>query len=198
MSIKNLIFTLVLALLAWNQSWATVVDRSSPTVVVETVKNQVLKVLKDQSLEHTERRQEILDLITPNFDSRYMSRSVLAHYWKDASPQQQDRFIELFSSLLEGTLVVAIESYTNQKIEIASEKRKGKRALVKVIIKHDTGVVTPINYKMRQNTDGWYAYDVIIEGVSLVSNYRSTFRTILRRDGMDGLLEELAAKTKKE
>ncbi len=198
MSVKNLIFTIMLALFACNQSWAIAVDRSEPTVVVQTVIDQVLEVLQDDSLEQTARRKKIRDLIAPHFDFQAMSRSILAQNWKKASREQRERFIELFSNLLENTYIVAMEAYTNQKIAITAEKRKGKRALVKAVIEQDTGVVTPINYRMRQNADGWYAYDVIIEGVSLVSNYRSTFRTIVKRDGMDGLLEQLAAKVEKE
>jgi len=198
MSVKNLLFTIVLALFVCNPSWATTEDRSSPTSVVQLVVEQVLEVLKDTNLEQGARREKIRSLIAPHFDFEAMSRSILARNWKKASKEQRDRFIELFSNLLENTYIVAMEAYTNQKIRITGEKRKGKRALVKAVIEQDTGVVTPINYRMRQNPDGWYAYDVIIEGVSLVSNYRSTFQTVVKRDGMDGLLEQLAAKAAKE
>ncbi len=198
MSFRNLILTAVLTFFACGQAWAVAVDRSSPTGVVQTVVDKVLTALKDDSLEQETRRAKIRELIAPHFDFQAMSRSILAKNWKKASRVQRDRFIELFSNLLENTYIVAMEAYTNQKIVIAGEKRKGKRALVKTVIKQDTGVATPINYRMRQNADGWYAYDVVIEGVSLVSNYRSTFRTIVKRDGMDGLLAQLAEKVEKE
>lgn len=198
MRVRNLAIIVLLAFFACSQSWAVAVDRATPTVVVQTVIEQVLSVLKDNGLEQAERRKKIRDLIAPHFDFQAMSRSILAQNWKKASPQQRDRFVELFSNLLENTYIVAMEAYTNQKIKINAEKRKGKRALVKAVIEQDTGVVTPINYRMRLNADGWYAYDVIIEGVSLVSNYRSTFRTIVKRDGMDGLLDQLATKLAKE
>ncbi len=198
MSVRNLAICAVLIFFPWGQSWAIAVDRSSPTGVVQTVVDKVLTVLKEDSLEQEARRAKIRELIAPHFDFHAMSRSILAQNWKKASPQQRDRFIELFSNLLENTYIVAMEAYTNQKIIVGPEKRKGRRALVKTVVEQDTGVTTPINFRMRQNADGWYAYDVIIEGVSLVSNYRSTFRTIVKRDGMDGLLTQLAEKVEKE
>ncbi len=198
MSLRNLSIIAVLAFFACSQCWAVAEDRSDPTGVVQTVVDKVLTVLKDGSLTQEARREKIRTLIAPHFDFQAMSRSILAQNWKKASRQQRDRFIELFSNLLENTYIVAMEAYTNQKIVIAGEKRKGKRALVKTLIEQDTGVATPVNYRMRQNADGWYAYDVVIEGVSLVSNYRSTFRTIVKRDGMDGLLDQLAKKVEKE
>ena len=198
MSLRNLSIIAAIALFAGAQAWAVAVDRSSPTGVVQAVVDKVLMVLKDESLEQEARRAKIRKLIAPHFDFQAMSRSILAQNWKKASRQQRDRFIELFSNLLENTYIVAMEAYTNQKIVVGPEKRKGRRALVKTLIEQDTGVTTPINFRMRQNADGWYAYDVIIEGVSLVSNYRSTFRTIVKRDGMDGLLDQLAAKVEKE
>ncbi len=198
MSFRNLVFSALFAFSACGQAWAVAVDRSSPTGVVQTVVDKVLTVLKEDSLEQEARRAKIRELIAPHFDFQAMSRSILAQNWKKASPQQRDRFIELFSNLLENTYIVAMEAYTNQKIIVGPEKRKGRRALVKTVVEQDTGVTTPINFRMRQNADGWYAYDVIIEGVSLVSNYRSTFRTIVKRDGMDGLLTQLAEKVEKE
>ncbi len=198
MSVRKFALFAILVFFACSQSWAIAVDRSSPTSVVQTVVDKVLTVLKEDNLEQEARRAKIRELIAPHFDFQAMSRSILAQNWKKASREQRDRFIELFSNLLENTYIVAMEAYTNQKIIIGPEKRKGKRALVKTVIEQDTGVTTPINFRMRQNADGWYAYDVIIEGVSLVSNYRSTFRSIVKRDGMDGLLDQLAKKVEKE
>ncbi len=198
MSVRKFALFAILVFFACSQSWAIAVDRSSPTGVVQTVVDKVLTVLKEDNLEQEARRAKIRELIAPHFDFQAMSRSILAQNWKKASREQRDRFIELFSNLLENTYIVAMEAYTNQKIIIGPEKRKGKRALVKTVIEQDTGVTTPINFRMRQNADGWYAYDVIIEGVSLVSNYRSTFRSIVKRDGMDGLLDQLAKKVEKE
>ncbi len=195
---RNLAIIVVLASFVCSPSWAVAVDRTTPTIVVQAVVDKVLSVLKDDSLEQTARREKIRKLIAPHFDFQAMSRSILAQNWKKASKQQRDRFVELFSNLLENTYITAMEAYTDQNIKIGAEKRKGKRALVKTIIEQDTGVATPVNYRMRRNPDGWYAYDVVIEGVSLVSNYRSTFRSIVKRDGMDGLLDQLANKVEKE
>lgn len=156
--------------------------------------DSVLGYLKDESLDKEQRRGKIRTAIRARFDFDHMGRTILARSWKKASAEQQDRFKELFAQLLENTYIVAIESYSGQDVQIVNEKevRKGQ-------VQVDTRIVTPnnaipVNYRLRKKGDEWYAYDVIIEGISLVSNYRGSFRNIIKRQGMDALLDQLAKK----
>ena len=89
-----------------------------------------------------------------------------------------------------------IEAYTNQKVEFVGETIRGKRAIVETLIITDD-VEIPVNYKLKENDGNWFAYDVIIEGVSLVNNYRSTFSVIVKNDGMDGLLTDIKSRINK-
>lgn len=166
-----------------------------PGQQVRQTVEQILRYVDDQSLDQSTRRQKIVSIIRARFDVLTMSRSILATQWKSATGQQQERFIELFQRLLEKTYITAIESYTNEKVEYGKVKQKDKRALVETFIVNEARKI-PVNYKMRLKQDGWYAYDVIIEGVGIVNNYRGSFRAIIKKQGMDGLLQSMENKAR--
>ncbi|MEN8131199.1 MAG: ABC transporter substrate-binding protein, partial [Pseudomonadota bacterium] len=172
---------------------ATAKAAQGPKEQVETTVSAVLGVLKDGSMERETRRDKIRALIQARFDFRTMSQRTLATYWKKATVQEQDRFVELFSRLLEWTYIGRIEAYSNETVKYTGERIKKDRALV------DTFIVTastdiPIDYKLLKNGNQWLVYDVIIEQVSLVRNYRGTYRSIVKRHGIGGLLEKMEQK----
>ena len=161
-----------------------------PTDRVESAVNSILAILKDGTLTREARWEQIGYIIRRRFDIESMSQSILATNWKKATPEEKRNFIDFFSQYLENTYRQKIEGYSNEQVRFLGEKVSGERATV------DTSIVTesieiPVVYKMRMNGDDWYAYDVVIEGVSLVSNYRNTFAAIVKSDGMDGLLLNL-------
>jgi phospholipid transport system substrate-binding protein len=135
-------------------------------------------------------------VINDSFDFRSMSQSVLATNWKKASPEERQQFVVFFSQYLEDTYRTKIEAYTNQKVEYVGETIRGKKAVVETVIVTDNTEI-PINYKLKNNDGIWFAYDVVIEGISLVSNYRSTFAAIVKNDGMDGLLNDIQSRVNK-
>lgn len=163
---------------------------TSPMEHVRISTEKVLTILKDESLDREGRWEKIGVIIDDRFDFRSMSQSVLATNWQTATPAERERFVEYFSQYIEETYRTKIESYDNQKILYLKETIIGKRAEV------DTAIVTdetqiPVTYKLKNNDGKWYAYDVVIEGVSLVNNYRSTFAAIVKNEGMDGLLKDI-------
>lgn len=162
----------------------------TPTGRVKTAVSEVVGVLKDKTLARAESWDKVGEVINRSFDFHTMSQSVLSTNWKKATPSEQRRFIEFFSQYLEDTYRTKIEGYNNQQIRYLGEHITGKRAVVDtVIIAGDTE--TPVSYRLRERDGQWYAYDVVIEGVSLVNNYRNTFSAIVRTEGMDGLLNDL-------
>jgi len=171
-------------------------DLSSPTGRVKDSVDKVLKVLKDESLDRETRWDKIGIVINDSFDFRSMSQSVLATNWKKASPEERQQFVVFFSQYLEDTYRTKIEAYTNQKIEFVGETIRGKKAVVETLIITDNSEI-PINYKLKNNDGTWFAYDVVIEGISLVNNYRSTFSAIVKNDGMDGLLNDIQNRVNK-
>ena len=152
--------------------------------------SSILAILQDGTLTREASWEQIGYIIKQQFDIEAMSQSILATNWKKATPEEKRDFVEFFSQYLENTYRRKIEGYSNEQVHFLGEKVNGERATV------DTAIVTesveiPVVYKMRLNGDQWYAYDVVVEGVSLVSNYRNTFAAIVKSEGMDGLLLNL-------
>ncbi|NOR40167.1 MAG: ABC transporter substrate-binding protein, partial [Gammaproteobacteria bacterium] len=108
----------------------------------------------------------------------------------------QQEFVKLFSQLIENTYIGRIEAYTDEKVDYPGEKVKGKKAVVETLILTASADI-PINYKVYQKKNGeWWVYDVIIEGISLISNYRSSYQEIVKKEGFDGLIAKMKAKIK--
>ena len=170
--------------------------QKSPTETVKESVNQVLKILKDDGLNRNQRWEQIGKIIDDRFDFRSMSQSVLATNWKRATPEERERFVEYFSQYIEETYREKIEAYDDQKVRFLDEKIYGKRALVKMVIVTDKNEI-PVDFRVKDNNGEWFSYDVVIEGVSLVNNYRNTFSTIVKNDGMDGLLADIKRRVEK-
>lgn len=179
-----------LLLLGSGPAWAG----DEPRDVIRSTVDAVIEVLADDSLERDQRIDSIRRLMHERFDFLTMSRSVLARNWRDASPAQQERFTELFPELLLHTYMAGLEDYTDEVVEIEDTRMKGqaKASVSTRIVSGDKAI--PVSYRLRDNDGQWQIYDVTVEGVSLVNNYRGSFGSTISRDGIDGLLENLAAK----
>jgi len=183
---KSRLYLLVFALLFTT----TVVAATSPRERVESAVDSVIAILQDTTLDRQGRWDRVARVIGEGFDFPSMSQSVLATHWQRATPAEQQRFTDFFAQYIEQVYRNKIEAYSGQEIRYGEERIRDDRAVVEtVIIAGDTEI--PVNFRLRHNDGQWYAYDVVIEGVSLVSNYRSTFSSIVKRDGMDGLLADV-------
>ena len=167
----------------------------APTDAVSQTVGGVLALLKDDSLSKHQRRDKMRALINARFDFRAMSQRTLATNWKKATHEQKDRFVELFSQLIQNSYVGKIEAYTNETVKYANESVKDTRAVVDTFIVTKT-IKIPINYKMVLRGSEWKVYDVVIEEVSMVSSYRSSYRSIVKKEGFDGLFVKMEAKIK--
>ena len=172
-------------------------ETTGPGEVVRNAVEEILVILRTEGLDQAARQARIEKIVDEQFDFRTMSQSVLATHWQKASKEERERFAEFFSQYLENTYMTAIDSaYTDQYVEYGEVKMKGDRAIVKTDIVSESKKI-PVDYKMKLNGDKWFAYDVVIEGVSLVNNYRNTFASIIKTDGMQGLLDSLETKIKR-
>jgi phospholipid transport system substrate-binding protein len=137
-----------------------------------------------------------------HFDFRRMAQWVLGRSWKEATPAQRDRFTAEFRDLLVGTYSQALLNYTDQKIVYLPVQRKpdDTEVTVKTEVKQTGGQPNiPIHYSFYKNKDGaWKVYDITIEGVSLVTNYRSVYATKIREKGVDTLIAEIADNNKQK
>jgi len=136
------------------------------------------------------------ELILPHFDFERMSRWVLGKYWRRATPDQQQRFIKEFKNLLIRTYASSLLEYSDQKINYLPFRNESTDTDVTVRseIAQPGGFPIPITYKLYKTNNDWLVYDVLIDDVSLVSNYRSSFSKEIRAKGMDALIKKLAEK----
>ena len=165
-------------------------QNATPMTTVETTVNAILGILRNDALDMDQARDQMRVEIGKAFDARAMSQSVLSTNWRSASESQQAEFQNLFMQTLENTYMGRLEAYTNETVEFRKEEIDNNRATVETVILTG-GNEIPINYKLRQRSDGWFVYDVEVENVSMVSSYRETYRSVVRRDGMDGLLSQM-------
>jgi len=166
---------------------------NTPTDDVRTSVDAMLEILKNEQLDKEDKRAQMSTVINERFDFRAMSQRTLATNWKKTTDEEKQQFVALFSQLIENSYVGKIEAYTNEKVEYPGEKIKGRKAVVETLIITSSADV-PVNYRVYQKDGQWLVYDVIIEGVSLISNYRSSYQEIMKKEGFDGLLAKMQAK----
>lgn len=171
-----------------------------PLELVKNETDKILVVLTSKGVDKDQRRanleKAIKRLVTTRFDFQSMSKSVLSTHWKKATGYERDRFVDFFTQTLVHTYFGAIESYTGEEIRYINEKNRGDRATVDTVIGAEKGDI-PVSYKLKREGDEWFVYDVVIEKVSLVSNYRNLYKAIIKTEGVSGLLDRLEAKLKR-
>jgi len=171
-----------------------------PKIVVENSVNGIIKVLearKDMSILTEEDRDNIRKVVAGRFDYREMSKRSLAQTWKDISENQKVNFTELFRKLLERSYGNRLAGFKNQKVTFDDAQFKGDKARVITSV-IDADKSTPVEYRLHQTASGWQVYDIKIEGVSLVSNFRNDFNEGIKQNGgFDGLVQALEKKVEK-
>ncbi len=167
----------------------------TPKETVAVTVDAVLTALRSSDVSEEAKMRRVKSIISEHFDFRAMSSRVLATNWKKATKKQRSRFTRLFKELLSNTYWLKISGYKNETVEYVDESlRDDKLATVKTVIKTDTADI-PVDYKLYRKPNGkWYAYDVVIEQVSLVRNYRGSFQQVVRDSGIDGLIGQLETK----
>jgi len=169
-----------------------------PTDQLRASIDAVLKILSDPQLKTptkaAERRRSIRAVANDIFDFAEISRRSLGPHWQARAPGERQEFVVLFGDLLESAYITKIEAYSGEKIVYASETVDGPLAVVKTRIVTPQSAEIPVDYRMLRREERWRTYDVTIEGVSLVANYRAQFNTIVSRSGYPDLVAKLRAK----
>lgn len=174
----------------------------APDVLVKQTADDVLNIIKNDKEIQAGNQQKLYavaeEKILPNFDFERVCKMVLGKSWKAATPEQQASFEKEFRSLLLRTYSVALGKYKNQVIEYKPMRAEpdAKNVTVKTQILQSGGQPIAVDYSLVKGTAGWKVYDIIIENVSLVTNYRSQFSTEIRQNGIDSLNAKLADKNK--
>ncbi len=174
----------------------------APDELVKRTAEDVLAVVKNDKDIQAGDQQKIFALaeekILPNFNFDRVSRLVLGKNWTKATPDQKSAFQIEFRSLLLRTYATALSKYKNQVIEYKPLRLESgaSNATVKTIILQPGGQPIAVDYALEKQADVWKVYDIVIEGVSLVTNYRGQFTQEIRQNGLDSLIKKLADKNK--
>jgi phospholipid transport system substrate-binding protein len=173
----------------------------APDVLVRETSEKVLATLeKNKALYEKEPDriyQLVDDIILPNLDFVAMSKLALGKNWNQATPQQQTQFTNAFKTMLIRTYSKSLTEYAGQKIEFLPYRPPVDGKMTTEVgsrIVPTNGPAIPIDYRLRLKDDAWKVYDITIDGISLVTNYRNSFAGDIRAVGMDGLIEKLNAK----
>ncbi len=171
----------------------------APTDQLRGRVDRVLRVLEDPTLKQdarvVERRAAIREMAHEIFDFRELSQRALARHWPARTTAERDEFVQLFADLLERSYIGRIETYSGgDRIQYTSEMAEGDQATVRTRIVTKAGTEIPVDYRMHRVGDRWLVYDVAIEGVSLVANYRAQFNKIIQTSSFKGLVDKLSAK----
>jgi len=177
---------------------ALVMAAQTPTDAVRTTFEKVVHVVKDQDLKQPGREQERLNrleqAIGERISYRELAKRSLGAKWKELSEKERQEFVGLFAHLLRDVYANRIFQYTDEQVEYLNERLDGDYAEVKTNLRGSKGDV-PVSYRLINQSGVWRVYDVVVDGVSTVSNYRGQFTKILQTSSYETLLESLRKKT---
>ena len=195
---KTLFLALALSLVA--APAVAKADDDAATRLVQRTADRMLSALSSRRGE-IERNPQLINqlvdnILAPHFDFEMITRAAVGRDWNKATPAQQRALTDAFREMLIRTYSKALLKYSDEEIQYASA-RPGTRSdtvVVETKVRARGAPPIPMDYRMHKKSGDWKVYDVIIENVSLISNYRSQFRTTIARAGIDGLIDELQAK----
>jgi phospholipid transport system substrate-binding protein len=171
----------------------------APTAELRSSIDSILNILRDKNLtgpdKKAKRRSEIRAVIRNRFDFREMAKRSLAANWRKRSSEEKKEFVEIFSDLLQSSYIGKIEGYTDEKITYDKEvlRKDGKYGMVSTtIVAKDVNI--PIDYKLILKKNKWWVYDVVVEGVSFISTYRSQYNKVIKRESYAALIEKMKSK----
>ncbi len=178
---------------------AAAAAETAPDALVKTTVTDVLQIIKDNR-----DRRTLVDVaekkVLPHFDFETMTRLAVGKAWRDATPEQRKALQDSFRALLVNTYTTALSNqdtvdptFEVKPVQVASGQ---KDVVVRSVVSQPGKQPVAVDYRMERKSDGWKVYDVIVENLSLVTNYRSTFASEISKGGIDGLIKALQAKNK--
>ncbi|MBK6975169.1 MAG: ABC transporter substrate-binding protein [Sterolibacteriaceae bacterium] len=174
-----------------------VAQNAAPDALVKTVTDEVLQIVRTDKAIQSGSTSRAIDLVEqkvlPHFDFMHMTRLAVGKDWRSASPDQQKALAGEFKTLLVRTYSNALTSYKDQAVDFKPFKMQSSDTdvLVRSEIRQPTGRPVQLDYNLAKEAGGWKVYDVIVAGVSLVTNYREQFAQEVRAGGIDGLVKSL-------
>jgi len=174
------------------------VSAGPATDQIQGTVEKVISILKDAQLKTGGKKKERLDqlreVIQPIFDFAEMAKRSLGAQWQRRNPEEQREFVKVFTGLLENAYLESIDSYDGEKVVFTNEKQDQEYAEVNTKIVTKKGEEFSVNYKLHQAGGNWKVYDVVIENISLVNNYRSQFNRVIAKSSYKELLRNMKEK----
>ena len=173
------------------------VEANSPTEAVKATIEEAIHVLSDETIKHPERaqeRREVLEkIVGQRFSYEEMAKRTLGMHWRKLSQAEKTEFVTLFQRFLSNSYAGKIDGYAGEQVQYLGERIKGNFAEVRTKVVSDK-LEIPLDYRLLKNSDNWRVYDVIVDGISLVKNYRGQFARIIKSSSYKGLIEKLRSK----
>ena len=160
--------------------------QSDPLNAIEAMVDSILEVLDNQEMSLSEKKAQVSGYAHKFLSIEAMSQRTLGNYWSSATPEQRDHFVSLFTRILEETYLNRIDDYSGGSVRFLQQRVRDNRAIVDTLIVADE-IELPVQYRMVYEGGNWRVFDIVIEGVSLIMNYRASYGEIIRRQGYDGL-----------
>jgi phospholipid transport system substrate-binding protein len=176
----------LVALAVASPAWA-----GPPTEQVRQYTDQVRKILDDPALRSSDKRAAVRKVAIEIFDVNETARRALGPHWQTRTAGERNEFIQLFADLLERTYISKIELYKGERLQYTTEAVDGEFATVRAKVITNKGVEVPVEARMLKRADHWLIYDIAIENVSLISNYRTQFDRIIRTASYGELVRRL-------
>jgi phospholipid transport system substrate-binding protein len=177
------------------------VSEANPQDLMNEVSERLFAALasnRDAIHRHPESIYPIVDqILLPHFDAEYATQLVLAQHWREASPEQRQRFIEAFHSALLRTYGSALTDVTADRLRLLPYRGEAgaTQATVHTEVTRDNGTVVHVDYRLHRTSDGWKAFDVVIEGISYVHSYRTDLDSEIAAKGLDSVIERMKTHT---
>jgi phospholipid transport system substrate-binding protein len=170
-------------------------DTQAPLAKVKTTLGKALAILRDQQMPVEQRRRALQHLAERNLDLERMARGSLGDHWNEMTPAGRDEFVSLFGAFIEAAYLAQIQDYVELNIDVSKERVASQDyAQVDATVIQPHEETLPITFMLERHADDWIVYDVVVEGVSMVANYRAQFDRVIKRQGLAQLLSELRAK----
>jgi phospholipid transport system substrate-binding protein len=173
-----------------------------PTQQMKQTTDNILSILSNPALKApdkaSERKRQFSQALEGRFDWEELSQRSLARHWAERTPQEKKEFVPLFRDLLERTYLEKVDGYSGETVRYEGETLDGEHATVKVKIQTKSKREIPVEYRMLKKANTWWVYDITIEGVSLVNNYRQQFSSMLQKSTFQEVLKKLREKSSLE
>jgi len=162
-----------------------------PTDQLRTYTDEVLKVLQNTALTLPERREAVKHLAAEAFEVSETAKRALGQHWLQRTPAEREEFVKLFANLLEQTYIARIGEFGGEKLRYVGEQIDGDRATVRARITTKNGTEVPVESRLLLKENRWLIYDILVENLSLISNYRSQFDRVIRTTSYEELVKRL-------